>query len=255
MQQHLVERCVIKYYRPEYQSYLSFIIFILELRIMSTNKDSPFNKNDDDDDEITMDECVANRRAKKANTTILPVLLHDSTLHHCYYSITSLFRNHKKVILQDGLTKCRLAHDEGLPVVSSSLSNTFQKQHNSDIDIDATRTGSTDSTINIQVHRQLVNDFDRTTVCDSSSRNNMKKPTTVYHIDTSMVQQDLLPSKTMKKKSQEQEDDDQVTALETPSPVHTDDETDTENDDDVSPRNNPNDEPKHLKFFRRGKLV
>ena len=51
MRQHLVgdspnERCVIKYYRPEYQSYLSFIIFILEFRIMSTNKDSPFNKND-----------------------------------------------------------------------------------------------------------------------------------------------------------------------------------------------------------------
>ena len=51
-------------------------------------------------DEITMEDCTPTSSSTSA------------ILRECYYSISSLFRNHKKVVLQDGLTKCRLARDE-----------------------------------------------------------------------------------------------------------------------------------------------
>ena len=214
----------------------------------------PTTKNDTRFDEITMEDCTACRHPNRHS------LMSDSTIQHYYYSITSLFRNHKKVVARDGLTKRtrwvrpndddddeRPKEEEEVPVVEVSSFHPSQSHDDTFDNIEAhCNTSSTD----VPMQRQLVNnDCDRTNLTNSHKNHKTKM---IYHIDTSIVQDVQSSNKTLndKKKPQEEEEEDQLTALETPSPVHTDDET----DDDMTPTHTQ-EEPKHLKFFRRGKLV
>ena len=220
-------------------------------------------------DEITMDSCTACRCCRRGSSSssskcmnhkcVTSTLISESTIQYCYYSITSLFRNHKKVVLHDGLTKChRFLAREEQPSIPTNVS--YPLLHPTEMkpeDIHPTRSSTGTSSTDVPTQRQIVNDFDRTTVNDTGSKNNTKM---VYHIDTTIVQQrELQPSDKTMKKSQgiEEEEIDQMTALETPSPVHTDDESDMEEEDNESvhqQQRNPK-ETRNVKFFCRGKLV
>jgi hypothetical protein len=149
-----------------------------------------------------------------------------------YYSIRSLFRNHRKYKLTDGLTKIpsSIKPDESISTTNVVAS------HRSIHTISPSQHEKIDTSLMSKENQCNKNE-------EKCNNNDSKKKKAVnVTIETNNIHMN-------------DDDDENNTVLETPSPTNTDDEFDDYNEYNIGNDDSSNIKRMNQKFFRRGRLV